>query len=203
MKAVLVLNGEPPALSRLKNLASRYDVYVADGGAKVCRAAGIRPKWVVGDFDSQSPEELPEDWEVLKFPEQDRTDFQKLLSTLPETVREIMILGGLGRRLDHLLTNLLIASKVDGDKELVFESGREKLIRVTPACPFRRPMSPGSTLSIIPLEKVEAVRTSGLKWNLKDQAMGPGGQLGQSNQVEDAFVEIVTGAGTLFVWLEV
>lgn len=200
MKAVLVLNGEPPALSRLKNLADQYPVYAADGGAAVCRTAGVRPEWVVGDFDSQSPERLPSDWKILKYPEQDRTDFQKLLGSLPDNLSELFILGGLGKRLDHLITNLLIASEISDRMAIVFEAEGQRVYRVTRACPFRKNLAKGTTISLLPLENVQSVNTVGLKWDLHNAVMGAGLQLGQSNEVEGP-VEITVQVGVLFVWV--
>ena len=201
MKAVLVLNGEPPALSRLRSLASRYPVYAADGGAQVCLQAGIRPEWVVGDFDSQGKKDLPGEWELCEYPEQDRTDFEKLLSTLPDEICELQVLGGLGRRLDHLITNLLIVCQLPEDLKVIFEAEGQGLYRVTPGCRFDQSVKTGTTLSLLPLQEVAGVSTSGLKWNLENQRMGPGLQLGQSNEVVGE-VTIRIGSGNVFVWVE-
>lgn len=201
MRAVLVLNGEPPSLSRLRQLAESHPVYAADGGAAVCLAAGVRPEWVAGDFDSHAQATLPADWTVLEFPEQDRTDFQKLLASLPPEIDNLLVLGGLGRRLDHLISNLLIATEIAAHKSVCFFCDNQKLQRVTPACAFRETLPVGSTLSLLPLSEVGGVCTRGLKWNLQHADMGAGIQLGQSNQVTGA-VEIRVGQGTLFVWTE-
>lgn len=201
MKAVLVLNGETPDPARLKFLSSKYRVYAADGGAAVCLVAGVRPEWVAGDFDSIDPAELPEDWKKLYIPEQNRTDFQKLLCSLPEEIGELRILGGLGRRLDHLLTNLLIATEVSSAIQLVFETEGQVLHRVTSDCPFQKALPIGSSLSLLPLARVTGVRTEGLKWNLHGGNMGPGIQLGQSNRVEGPVVIRIV-RGCLFVWTE-
>ncbi|MDF3130454.1 thiamine diphosphokinase [Kiritimatiellaeota bacterium B1221] len=200
MKAVLVLNGEPPDLQRLQSLAKSLPVYAADGGAQVCMAAGVQPEIVVGDFDSQSLTDLPPEWTHTVIPDQNSTDFQKLLSVLPDAVDEIRILGGLGKRLDHMLTNLMIASDIDGKMKLVFESQEEVLYRITPDHPFERELAPGSTVSLLPFERVEAVESEGLKWNLEGRDMGVGIQLGQSNCVESPKVKISIKAGALYVW---
>lgn len=201
MKAVLVLNGEPPLGARLQQLAARYPVYAADGGAAVCLAAGVRPQWVAGDFDSLGSGHLPADWTLLEFPEQDRTDFQKLLASLPDDINDLLILGGMGKRLDHLISNLLIATEIPEAVELCFESGDQKLIRVTPACEYSADLEPGRTLSLLPMATAGGVTTRGLKWNLQGADMGPGLQLGQSNEVLGP-VEIRVARGCLFVWLE-
>ncbi len=201
MKAVLVLNGEPPSATRLQQLAASYPVYAADGGGAVCLAAGVRPQWVAGDFDSIGSIALPSDWTFWEFPEQDRTDFQKLLASLPEGINDLLILGGMGKRADHFTSNLLIATELPPGWSLCFECGEQQLIRVTPACDFSADVVPGKTLSLLPMATAGAVTTRGLKWDLQEADMGPGLQLGQSNVVEGP-VEVRVGAGCLFVWVE-
>ncbi|MEX2607164.1 MAG: thiamine diphosphokinase [Kiritimatiellia bacterium] len=201
MKAVVILNGEPPRKARLRELAASCPVFAADGGTEVCVRAGVKPEWVAGDFDSFPLENVPEDWERKLFPEQDRTDFQKVLACLPEEVDAIHVLGGLGRRIDHTLTNLLIASSLPETLQVCFEQGGERVVRITAQAPLHLELPVGHTLSLLPLGEVTQVQTSGLKWNLTGHTMGPGQQLGQSNQVEGP-VTVQVGRGSLFAWWE-
>lgn len=198
-KAVLVLNGEPPSVARLRELSEAYPVYAADGGAWACMEAGIRPVWVAGDLDSALREQIPEDWEVHVHPEQDRTDFQKVIGDLPTEVEDIRILGGMGRRVDHQWTNLMISAALPEDFQVVFEQGREVLTRVTSRCPFAGTPAVGDSLSLLPLPRAEGVTTGGLRWNLDQAVLEVGGQLGQSNEVTGP-VRITVQAGSLFVW---
>jgi len=202
MKAVLVLNGDPPSLSRLKELGREYPVFAADGGATVCMAAGVKPQWVAGDLDSLQLKSLPEGWQILHFPEQDRTDFQKVLGHLPKKFDEYLILGGLGRRTDHFLSNLLIVMALADPIRVIFEGEGQEIHRVTPATPFEKELVIGGKLSLIPLNRSGGVKTCGLKWNLSDTDMGPGLQLGQSNLIEESSVKIEVSQGCLFVWIE-
>ena len=201
MRAVVVLNGEPPTVSRLQELAAQGPVYVADGGATICLQAGIRPEWVAGDLDSSDMEAFPEDWEVHHHPEQTRTDFQKVMGDLPEEITEVLILGGLGGRMDHQLTNLLLASGEPETLGLTFEHGRVRLIRITPSRPFQRDLPVGTTLSLLPVSPASGVQSTGLRWNLNGVEMKAGVQLGQSNEVTGP-LQITVDAGSLFAWFE-
>lgn len=201
MRAVLVLNGEPPSPDRLRELAETCPVYAADGGARICLDAGIRPEWVAGDLDSLHDMTLPEDWTVKPFPEQDRSDFQKVLATLPKKVEEVLILGGLGRRLDHTFSNLLIAAEQCDTLRMAFEGENERMIRITPDCPFAGDPGAEATVSLLPLGFVEGVTTKGLKWELTSARMGPGVQLGQSNLAVTDRVTVTVARGTLFLWM--
>lgn len=198
-KAILVLNGSPPLPERLRELAAAFPVYAADGGAWICMEAGVRPEWVAGDLDSSVREQVPKDWEIRHYPEQTRTDFQKVLADLPPEVERLLILGGLGLRTDHLLTNLMIAAALPAGLRICFENGAEQLIRVTPERPFAESPAVGETLSLIPMPEAEGVTTQGLRWNLQEAVLKVGGQLGQSNEVTGP-VEIRVAGGCLFVW---
>lgn len=199
MKAVLVLNGAPPPAERLQELAQIHPIYAADGGAVHCLSAGVRPEWVAGDLDSVSSAPLPEDWDLHHHPEQTRTDFQKVMADLPSDVQDILVLGGLGGRVDHQLTNLLLAAGFPSALSISFEHGQEVLVRVTPQQAYRKELPIGATLSLLPLTEAFGVTTSGLRWNLKDATMKAGGQLGQSNEVTGP-VTCTVAQGSLFVW---
>ena len=202
MTLIVVLNGEPPSASLLKKWVAQGPLYVADGGSASCLNAGITPRIVVGDFDSMDPESFPSHWERMSLPDQNASDFQKVLSVLPPHPSELVILGGLGRRLDHTLTNLLIAGSVEPGCRLRFIGEREVLIRVTPETPYESDSVAGETVSLLPLQDVGGVTTSGLRWNLNDRNMGPGGQLGQSNETLGAF-RVSVRHKWLWVWRRV
>lgn len=200
MTIVVVLNGAPPAPERLRKLAASYPVVAADGGAMSCFEAGVKPLWVAGDLDSAVRSRLPSDWELRHYPEQTRTDFQKVMGDLGPEVTEVLILGGLGRRTDHLITNLMIAATLDATLRIRFETEEEVLFRVTPEVEFERDLPPGQVLSLLPLPEAAGVQTRGLRWNLDQAEMRSGGQLGQSNEVTGP-VSVTVSAGCLYVWM--
>jgi thiamine pyrophosphokinase len=199
MTVVVVLNGAPPTTERLRELAGSFPVVAADGGAMSCFEAGVTPLWVAGDLDSAVRDRLPADWELRHYPEQTRTDFQKVMGDLGPEMKEVLILGGLGRRTDHLITNLMIAATLDASLRIRFEAEEESLFRVTPEVRFERDLPPGQVLSLLPLPEATGVQTRGLRWNLDQAEMRPGGQLGQSNEVTGP-VSVTVSAGCLYVW---
>jgi len=88
-------------------------ILCADGGLLIALAAGITPQAVIGDMDSLAEagfakSQVPEGtkW-VESSPEKDLTDTALCLETALEWgCDEIVLLGGIGRRLDHTLANL-------------------------------------------------------------------------------------------------
>lgn len=82
-------------------------ILCADAGYRTALALGLRPDWIVGDFDHGDvlpPEEYP----VLRA-EAAKDDTDTMLAArlaVERGYREVTLLCGLGGRLDHTLANL-------------------------------------------------------------------------------------------------
>lgn len=113
MKCVLMANGEYGDLEKYRRvLAGMGHVICADGGANYAYRLGLKPDYIIGDMDSISPEiaEFFTDAGVTvkKYPRsKDFTDTQLAFALAQEIgAREILVLGSLGGRLDHTMSNL-------------------------------------------------------------------------------------------------
>ena len=198
MNILIYLGGEKPSPELSEIAARRADrIIAADSGFDATRETLVRPHIVTGDFDSIR--EVPGDGlEVIPAPEQDATDFQKALRQVPPGARSIEILGGTGLRSDHFLTNLLIAAGLDQQLPVVFHDDTQSIYRVTPQQSFSMELRIDTTVSLIPFAHCAGVTTTGLRWNLSGASMGPDGQLGQSNRVEQHQVCITLAEGLMY-----
>lgn len=113
MRGIILANGEYGDVEAYRKVFREGDVILcADGGANYAYEMGVMPACIIGDLDSIRPEvkEFYETCQVefKKFPpRKDFTDMQLVLSTaLERGVDEIILLGTLGKRLDHTLANL-------------------------------------------------------------------------------------------------
>lgn len=201
MKIAVVLNGAVPSAHLLRRVAEEAEVYAADGGAKACLAASVQPVMVVGDLDSQDKKALPGDWVCVKDEDQNFTDFEKVLRRVPEEMTSLVILGGLGGRLDHAWNNLVIAAGVSHILPVCFFGDHEMVWRVTPGCPLSLELERGALVSLLPMGDVSGVTTEGLRWELQDAHLGPGKGLAQSNQTEGP-TRISVTSGSLYLWTE-
>ena len=95
----------------------------ADKGLEFFITAGISPDLVIGDFDSISQEgklymeRLPKSSIYRLKPEKDDSDTQSAVNlAISQGARDILILGGTGTRLDHVIANLglLLSGKERG-----------------------------------------------------------------------------------------
>ncbi len=179
------------------------DVIVcADSGMEYARRCGVVPSIVLGDFDSYSGD-LPENTEIIRLPaEKDDTDtmFAARLG-LERGVREFLIAGGIGGRLDHTLgavqtLNFLVshgatASMCDGKQS----------IEVLNA-PFIKEYTPGdatyfSLLALTP--QVTGVTLKGFKYPLADATLTYDFPLAVSNEIVDPKAEVSALVGRLAV----
>lgn len=203
MRVLLILGGETPDAGTVCYWYERSSIHLAaDSGFLAYQQAGLLPDKVVGDFDS-----LGCDWrdlgcEAIHRPEQTATDFEKALSLVPESTETLLILGGTGGRLDHCLTNLLIAARLPEKLQVWFVDAHRVLARVTADTPFQSRTEPGTTVSLIPLLRADGVSTAGLRWNLANSGMSPQAQLGQSNVAEADAIAVRIASGMLLVYLE-
>jgi thiamine pyrophosphokinase len=206
---LLVLAGQPPSDELITWRMEEADYSIAvDGGYLCFRQAGLVPDTLIGDLDSLSEEEHPRsefpELKVMHLHEQDSTDFEKALNWIQvnTNIKKLIILGGLGKRTDHLTTNLLVASVADQSLEITFDDDQEWMRRVTPSCPLSLHGRKGANLSILPLCESSGVTTKGLQWELNSENIGGSKIVGQSNRCKSDLVEIKCETGNFFVFLE-
>ncbi len=87
------------------------DLYIAaDAGWLAAKACGIKPDITAGDFDSSDVPPAAFAGEIVRVPaEKDDTDTMLACElAIGRGVREILILGGTGGRLDHTLSNVFL-----------------------------------------------------------------------------------------------
>ena len=205
----MVLAGQPPSDELITWRMEEADYSIAvDGGYLSFRQAGLVPDTLIGDMDSLSDEEHPgsefPELKVMHLHEQDSTDFEKALNWIQvnTNIKKLIILGGLGKRTDHLTTNLLVASVADQSLEITFDDDQEWMRRVTPSCPLSLHGRKGANLSILPLCESSGVTTKGLQWELNSENIGGSKIVGQSNRCKSDLVEIKCETGNFFVFLE-
>lgn len=116
MKYVVMANGHYGNLDFYKNIFSGDEIILcADGGANYAYQLNLLPAAIIGDMDSILPEVkqyfVDREVELKKYPRRkDFTDTQLVLTKACEMgASEILLLGTLGKRLDHTMSNLYCA----------------------------------------------------------------------------------------------
>ncbi len=128
----IVCNGEiePSQAGRMR---SCWGIAAVDGGLNHCQALGLKPILCIGDFDSATP---PLGIRTIRLKRaKDKTDLEAAVEQL--RLRSF-VFGGFGGRIDHTLTNLLIAYRYpaqlffESEEQLFFVLDAENTVDITP-----------------------------------------------------------------------
>ena len=200
---VVVAGGEAPQREALPAIPSGTPVVAADSGLEHARELGLEVTIAVGDFDSASPEavaaaEASGTRIERHSTEKDATDLELALDAALELrPRRVVVLAGIGDRLDHLFSAfLLLASPRYAGVELDAHVGRARAHVIR----GERTLSgqPGELLSLFALHgSAVGVRTDGLAYPLDGETLEPGSSRGVSNVFASARATIAVKRGVL------
>mgnify|MGYP000010849427 FL=1 len=178
---------------------NKGDIYCADGGANLLEKLGVVPMEIWGDFDSV-PENILEKYEksgviIKRFPkDKDFTDGELILKYISEKKYDkIIVIGGLGGRKDHELTNLNLMFKF---KNLIFVSETEDIFAIENYREFIG--EKGKTISFVPFsEKVENLTLKGFKYPLTNYTLHQGESICMSNIAQEDICVVSFDKGKL------
>lgn len=223
MRHLIVLSGSltaGPLLDRL--LTPRDHVVAADGGSDHLRQLGIAPDLVVGDFDSIKP--ASRQWierqgiAVHRYPTaKNATDSEialdASLAALPPDSRpedvELVILGALGSRPDHVLGNQMMAASLAERGYRVVMSDGISLI-YTLAGPGRLqidlrqlPEADWAVSTVAVSREATGLTYAGLRYPLDHFTLPFGSSRGLSNEPTEpvGMVEVSLTGGTILICL--
>lgn len=215
MRAVVFVNGIIPNYEAMRRwVREGDDLIAADGGAHHAIAMGLRPRVIVGDLDSVSPELVKElasqGVELEKYPAaKDKTDLELAIErAIRDGAQEVVLLGALGGRLDQSLANVLLMAKRDwpatiqvvdateGANGIATEIITEIATVIHGSETMTLEAAIGSTVSLLPLStEVTGITYTGLLYPLDEATIALGSTRAVSNEVTSfpATVSIATG----------
>ncbi len=208
MVAVIYVGGLGP--SALPALPDDPVVRIAaDGGLDLAMALGADVDVVVGDLDSVSPDALAaardRGVEVRTSPvDKDETDLELAIACAEAAgSSQLVVIGGGGGRLDHLLGVLAaLAGAALRGMDVVAHPGEDLVRFVTPGVRLELPVWPGQTVSLVPVGgPATGVRAAGLVWPLTDAVLDPFEAIGVSNRAEASVVTVEVADGVVAVIL--
>jgi|APTNR8051073442_1049403.scaffolds.fasta_scaffold12219_7 thiamine pyrophosphokinase len=203
---VIYLGGQGP------NTAPALDgeivaTIAADSGLHLADQHDSQVDLIVGDMDSVDSKLLSK-YEnngtiVSRFShEKNETDFELAIMASKNYVADsLVVVGGGGDRLDHLLSNVSVMAGSQTESLLVEAHLGESIVRIC------RPIQPvvwsgniGDEVSIIPIgSNAHGVTTKGLKWELNDSTLKVGESLGISNIQTANEIDVKCTSGSLAV----
>lgn len=214
LKRVLIVTGGDIDVEFTKEYIreKEYTVIAVDGGLWVLHALGVKPEYVVGDFDTISGDILEnylerKDITVIRHnPVKDYTDTSSAVGLAIELCPDsIEILGGIGSRFDHSFANVLLLQRplaAGVEAVIVNQQNRIRILgnqikQVALGDKRKYPY-----FSLLPLSKeVTGITVTGAKYPLEQKtfSMDKEISLGVSNEIEGAYATITIENGLLLV----
>ncbi len=166
------------------DISSGDFVICADSGIVRAERLGVRPKLIVGDFDSYTGD-LPADTEIHRsVPEKDDTDTMLALKLAIERGAEkVMIYGAFGGRFDHTVANLqtLAYAQAHGCEAVLADGDNTVYLYGTGEYSF--PRSEDAYFSFFAYTPEVRVTLKGVKYPLDNSAVASTFPIGVSNEI--------------------
>lgn len=173
----------------------------ADAGYRNAQELGERVNILIGDFDSLGA--IPEgDMEVLQVPaEKDLTDTQIAVETaLARGADEIILIGGLGSRMDHSLSTLAILEDLRERHVHAHINNGYNRVHYLNASSTLILRSGFRYLSVLAIdEKIKGLSIDGCKYPLKRATLNRRLQYAISNEITGNCAMISLRRGRIFV----
>lgn len=206
MTGVIICGGSLSDYKYIGRYLEGADIVIAaDSGAAHLENLKAVPDILTGDFDSISKADYDSltasGIETLRFPvEKDMTDSELALElALERGCSTVILLGALGTRLDHSLSNVYLLKKLleHGTRGIIADEHNEVYLTDSRITLEREE---GVRLSLLPLSGcVKGVTTYGLYYPLKDATLEIGSSLGVSNEFVEKTATVTITDGLLLV----
>jgi thiamine pyrophosphokinase len=203
-EGLLLLGGEGPEREQLKSILNRAPfVIAADSGFDLASRLGLVPDLLVGDLDSVAAsrelDSFPSE-RVRRFPrDKDETDAELGLRLFREMgYRRVVLAGGGGGRLDHLLAIVDLFEREPPPAS--WFTAQDEVRRVEGELALSG--CKGLRISFFPLgQGASGLRSEGLKWPL-DGLEWSRGREGVSNLVMEDRASVGVARGKLLMILQ-
>ncbi|GMO31992.1 MAG: thiamine diphosphokinase [Termitinemataceae bacterium] len=201
--AVAFTGGDAPTTEICRSIASGAEIIAAaDSGLITCETSGLAPQIIAGDMDSiddiKRLEKYPQKI-IFKYEcDKDKTDTEIIIDLLWERGhKNIILIGGGGGRLDHLLAIYKIFERKKSP--LRWRTKNEDIynVRANKSLKIETPI--GTAISVFKLKGIFAnAKSEGLKWPL-DKVSWKNGFCGVSNAAVADTIKIKVMHGNFLV----
>ena len=198
MKALIIADGSPPSRELIQKHSDSDMIIAADGGLHVIQKFGLKPDFLIGDFDSADRSEIKSaaqnDTRVIQYAvEKNETDGMIALEiAFEQGARELVMLGALGKRTDHALANIMLLKYArDHGANMTIEDEYCEVRLVTGETVIRG--QKGQTVSVLPFAGSAVVSSDdSLHYPMNRLFMGEGDPVGISNILvsEEAIISV-------------
>lgn len=196
-KCIIITSHIKGKIRDLVDISEKDYVICADGGYDFAVAENIAPNLVIGDSDSVKAR-IPKHIETICVPtKKNETDTALCIDhAAQEGYRQILIVGGMGRRLDHTIANIqnIFAYSAHGLSIIMID--RRNIVMTLINNSISIPRRPDYKFSIFSFSDIcKGVTITGAEYPLTNHTLTSHYPLGISNEFaeEDVFVEVKEG----------
>ena len=200
--------GRAPDIDWLAEVAGGRKIFCVDRGIEICRACGLVPEILIGDFDSANQTSV--EWaRTKKIPverhpvDKDLTDTQLALNRVAEIFGEhvAILTGCFGGRVDHLYSTIFTCAASErkiflaDEREIIFFVTGGEIFDVT----FRqKPLA----LSLLPVTEIcTGVTIKNVRWELDGATLTQNFPNAISNRVTGEKISVGVESGKLAIYL--
>ena len=202
---LIFIGGDPPHPNVRQHLPVDAHVIAADSGYAHAIAMGFVPHELVGDMDSITAVDLSDarDSKVLisQYPaNKDLTDTEiAIASAIAHRSTHITVVSGGGDRFDHVLGMVHSLASCARTVTTTLLIGTARVSYATHNQEFKFETQTGDIVSLIPLGGDATITTTGLQWELDNDALQPFASRGVSNIATGDSVTINVTHGSLAI----
>jgi thiamine pyrophosphokinase len=195
-KVFLLLNGEQP--KELPDLGEYETICATDGAYQYLLEHNIKPDFISGDFDSLK--NIPKEIVTIATPDQNFTDFDKILQILfNKGHKTIDVFGASGKEQDHFLGNLHTAIQWKDKLKLTFFDNHSRYFLADKSTEIVN--CKGKIISLVPFPNVTNIFTEGLQYALNKEDLTFGERIGTRNKALKNKIKISFETGNLFIFI--
>ena len=206
MKKALIVTGGNINIKWFQNWLKnkKFNLIIAvDKGLEALDLLGIKPDYIIGDFDSINESVLSKYQEnvITLNKEKDFTDTHEALKfALKLASTEIIIVGAIGSRLDHTLANVYILREaLENNVKCTILNEHNKVFLINKDAEIKKDTN-YKYVSILPLtENVEGITLTGFKYTLDNSELKIGQSIGVSNEQIEKTARIEIRKGILII----
>lgn len=202
---VVISGGTPPAPGAAVLVPSGALVIAADRGVDHALSLGVVPDLAVGDFDSVSPDGLARlhaaGIPLHRHPtDKDATDLELALDVALEAgARRLIVIGGDGGRLDHLLASVAVLGRpAHADIAVEAHLGGHRVDVVHPGRVVSLRGDPAAVVTLLACGgPATGVTTTGLRFALRGDTLDAWSSRGVSNEFTEAHASVSVQTGVV------
>lgn len=179
-------------------IGTNENIYGADGGGLHIYNLNLKPKLLLGDFDSLSSEiyeKFAKECQIKNYPpNKDYSDGELLIKTLYDDYDELIIFGALGGRYDHSFFNAFL---LEAYPKCRIINNKEELFFINSSYKFLN--SKGKTVSFLPLDRENCISLIDFEYELDKKDVKRGESLTLSNIISKNDAEAIVHHGAFLV----